>query len=178
MQKENKVIVTSVNNNKFYREFNICKAEDLKNIKQAIDIQFAKDYVVWDKNFPLFQTPSDLDEKLKDVSSFNKLKNKIIKLVKNINKDFKMLKCWCNLTTENSKYLFHTHNTKLTCVYYLQSNQDCYGTRLENEKIIFPSTQNSILMFNGSVSHSIEYMPNKVFDSVDSHRYSVVFDFI
>ena len=61
MQKENKVIVTSVNNNKFYREFNICKAEDLKNIKQAIDIQFAKDYVVWDKNFPLFQTPSDKD---------------------------------------------------------------------------------------------------------------------
>ena len=178
MQKENKVIVTTINNNKFYREFNLCKKEDIKNIKQAIDIQFAKDYVVWDKKFPLFQTPSDLDEKLKDVSSFNKLKNKIIKLVKNINKDFNMLKCWCNLTTENSKYVFHTHNTKLTCVYYLQSNQDCYGTRLENEKIIFPSTQNSILMFNGSVSHSIEYMPNKVFDSIYSHRYSIVFDFI
>tara|TARA_R110002012_G_scaffold142392_1_gene300357 strand:+ start:3781 stop:4317 length:537 start_codon:yes stop_codon:yes gene_type:complete len=178
LRRKNKVIITSVDDIKFYRENDLCKTEDLKNIKEALDLEYAKGNIVWTEGFPLYQTSNDLHEKLQHVSSFNKLKNKVIKLVKGINKDFKLFKSWCNLTTEDSKYAFHSHDTKLTCVYYLQSNQDCYGLRLKDQKIIFPSIQNSILMFDGSVSHSIEYMPNKVFDSVDSHRYSVVFDFI
>ena len=169
------MIVTSVNNIKFHREFNLCKTEDLKNIKEAIDLEFAKNNICW--TFPLYQTYSNLHERLKDVSSFNILKNKVIKLVKNINKDFKLVQAWCNLSVEDNKYVFHSHDTKLSCVFYLQSNQDCYGLRLKDQKIIFPAIENSIIIFDGSVPHCIAYIPNKVFDSVNSYRYSVVFDF-
>tara|TARA_B100000029_G_scaffold512210_1_gene608260 strand:- start:1263 stop:1799 length:537 start_codon:yes stop_codon:yes gene_type:complete len=176
LQRKNKVIITRVDDIKFYREFDLCKTEDLKNIKEAIDLEFEKGNIVW--THPLYQTWSNLHEKLKHVPSFNILKNKVIKLVKGINKDLKITTCWTNLSTKDNAYGFHSHNTKLTCVFYLQSNQDCYGTRLKKPEIIFPSIQNSILIFDGSVSHSIEHMPNKVFDSINSDRYSVVFDFI
>ena len=96
----------------------------------------------------------------------------------NINKELKLTTCWTNLSTEDNVYAFHSHSTKLSYVFYLQSKQDCYGLRLKKPEIIFPSIENSIIIFDGSVPHSIEYMPNKVFDSVDSYRYSVVFDFI
>ena len=175
------MIITSVNNIKFYRKFDLCKTEDLKNIKEAVDLEYARGNIVWElpsyPNFPLYQTWSNLDERLKHVSSFNKLKDKVMKLVKNINKDFKLVRTWCNLSVEDNKYVFHSHDTKLSCVFYLQSNQDCYGLRLKDQKIIFPAIENSIIIFDGSVPHSIEYMPNKVFDSVDSYRYSVVFHF-
>ena len=169
------MIVTSVNNIKFYREFDLCERKDLISIKEAIDLEFAKNNIVW--THPLYQTWSDLHERLKHVPSFNTLKNKVIKLVKNINKELKLTTCWTNLSTEDNVYAFHSHSTKLSCVFYLQSKQDCYGLRLKKPEIIFPSIENSIIIFDGSVSHSIEYMPNKVFDSVNSYRYSVVFDF-
>ena len=170
------MIVTSVNNIKFYREFNLCEKKNLLSIKEAIDLEFAKNNIVW--THPLYQTWSDLHKRLNHVPSFNKLKNKVIKLVKNINKELKLTTCWTNLSTEDNVYAFHSHSTKLSCVFYLQSKQDCYGLRLKKPEIIFPSIENSIIIFDGSVSHSIEYMPNKVFDNIDSHRYSVVFDFI
>mgnify|MGYP003112113136 FL=1 len=169
------MIITNINDIKFYREFNLCKTEDLKNIKEVIDLEFAKGNIVW--THPLYQTYNDLHKRLKHISSFNKLKNIVIKLVRDINKDLRLTTCWTNLSAENNAYAFHSHNTKLTCVFYLQSKQDCYGLRLKKPEIIFPSIENSIIIFDGSVSHSIEYIPNKVFDSVDSHRYSVVFDF-
>ena len=75
------MIVTSVNNIKFYREFDLCERKDLISIKEAIDLEFAKNNIVW--THPLYQTWSDLHKRLKHVPSFSKLKNKVIKLVKN-----------------------------------------------------------------------------------------------
>ena len=165
-----------INNDNFYRSFNICESKDLKEIKELIDLEYAKGNIVW--THPLYQTWSNLHDKLKHVSSFNRLKNKIINLVKDINKDLKLTTCWCNLSVENNYYVFHQHKTKLTCVFYLHSKEESYGLRLEEHNIIFPAVENSVVIFDGGIAHSIEHMPNKVFDSVLSHRYSVVFDFI
>ena len=126
-----------INNDNFYRSFNVCESKDLKEIKELIDLEYANNNIVW--THPLYQTWSNLHDKLKHVSSFNRLKNKIINLVKDINKDLKLTTCWCNLSVD---------------------------------------VENSVVIFDGSIAHSIEHMPNKVFDSVVSHRYSVVFDFI
>ena len=165
-----------INNDNFYRSFNVCESKDLKEIKELIDLEYANNNIVW--THPLYQTWSDLHIILKDSSSFNRLKNKIIELVKDIDKDLKLTTCWCNLSVENNFYVFHKHQTKLTCVFYLHSKEESYGLRLEEHNIIFPAVENSVVIFDGSIAHSIEHMPNKVFDSVLSHRYSVVFDFI
>jgi len=164
-----------VNNIKFYRKTNICNKKDLISIKERIDLEFAKNNIVW--THPLYQTQNDLEIRLKEHKSFINLKNKIFKIVKTIDKNLKFHSCWCNLSVEDNEYCFHKHKTKLTCVFYLQSKESCYGLRLKNPSLIFPAIENSVLIFDGSISHSIEYMPNKIFDNIDSHRYSIVFDF-
>jgi hypothetical protein len=169
--------IDTINNKKFYRVFDVCEKEDLDNLKKLIDLQFASQNIVWTR--PLYQTTNNLHLIFKDNKSFNKLKNTVVKTVHtHIDKALNLNKCWVNLAAENNTYAFHTHNTPLTCVFYLQCKDSVYGTSLEEEKIIIPAIPNSILMFKGSISHSITLMPNKVFTGIDCHRYSIVFDFL
>jgi hypothetical protein len=169
--------IDTINNKKFYRVFDVCEKEDLKDLKQSIDLQFASNNIVW--NWPLYQTKNNLHFTFKNNKPFNKLKNKITKTVHtHIDKNLTLSTCWVNLSAEDNTYAFHTHHTPLTCVFYLQCKDSIYGTSLEKEQIIMPAIPNSVLMFEGSISHGITLMPNKIFTGIDCYRYSIVFDFI
>ena len=51
-----------INNDNFYRSFNVCESKDLKEIKELIDLEYANNNIVW--THPLYQTWSNLHDKL------------------------------------------------------------------------------------------------------------------
>ena len=63
-----------------------------------------------------------------------------------------------------------------TAVYYLKNNYTNYGTQID-DKVIIPGLENSVLIFDGKINHSIINMPFELAVHPHNNRYSVVFDY-
>ena len=99
-------------------------------------------------------------------------KTDALKIKKDCDKQLNNLKK--ELKISNNKFKYHNHTTDLTCVYILKNKYPEYGTRLDND-IIIEAKENSLLIFNGEVIHSITNMP-KILGNKNP-RYSIVMDF-
>lgn len=139
------------------------------------------------KEVPAFQTQPDLHKKYKETEQWKYL-------IENINKDLtkyittnlnsKRLNsvtckaCWANVSKPESNYTYHNHKTDVTIVYFLKNPSKIYGTLLnfENTEIMLCSEENSLLIFNPKVNHSVVSPPPQI--SALNPRYSVVFDYV
>ena len=98
---------------------------------------------------------------------FNKLKNTI--------NNKKMYKCWATKIDKKENNFYHSHSNVLTCVFYLQNKDYYLGTHLKqnDQEIIIPGYENSILIFNGNIIHDSVF-PNY---KLKKPRYTLVTDF-
>jgi len=89
----------------------------------------------------------------------------------------KLYSSWGNMSDEENDYRMHTHDkVDVTCVYYIKGLAEVYGTNIDN-KIIIPFIENSSLIFEGKIPHSIINMPHDIASKKMYHRYTLVFDF-
>ena len=107
-----------------------------------------------------FMSESDFKKILKDVKlNFNK----------------KIHKCWAVKIDKKENNFYHKHLNLLTSVFYLQNKNYYLGTHLKHNgsEIIVPGYENSILIFNGDITHDAVFPDNKL----KKPRYTLVTDF-
>jgi hypothetical protein len=179
-------MLNKIDNNFYYREYDLCSKYQIENIKQDIDFEIASGRVAepdekqkkLNIRVPKYQTYTDLYLINKHKKHWSVIYNKIKKSAEKFTKaSLNLRNCWANISTPLNNYDNHKHTTFITCVYYLKSTYPHYGTFLTKEKIIFPATENSLLIFKGNIEHSVSNVPKHLYKNIDDTRYSVVFDF-
>ena len=170
-------MILEIDHDRFYRDFDVCpagyKQKFISDTHQVIDEGYDA------KDVPPLQTLNAVyQEKMQGIHHWDYLVNFIQeKISEYTGKESELLYSWINISMENNSYNMHTHNdVDLTCVYYLKGNFFEYGTNINN-KIIIPFIENSLLMFDGKIQHSIVNMPKQLASQEENHRYSMVFDF-
>lgn len=175
-----------INNNLYYRQYNLCSNSQIENIKKDIDFQIASGRIAQPSEeqkklnirMPLYQTCADLYSINKHKKHWSFIYKKIKKFAeKSTSSSLILSKCWANISTSNNDYEDHVHSTFITCVYYLKSTYPHYGTFLTKENIIFPSIENSLLIFKGKIEHRVSNVPAHLYKNIEDTRYSIVFDF-
>ena len=125
---------------------------------------------------PKYQSYNDMHIKYKDDECFKTFITKVEdEAKKHIANKLQLSSCWFNVIKDDSDCLglsgFHTHNTDVTCVYFLQN---CWGNgtlfQFNNSILQLQVKDNSLVIFNPSLSHGIS-------EWKDKDRYSVVVDF-
>ena len=124
-------------------------------------------------NVPPLQTPPDLYSRVRNFVHWNNLYNF---MKSSLQLNLQLVSSWANLTVENGTYGMHKHDIDLTFCYFVRSEHPAYGTNIE-DKFIIPSVENSMVIFNADIEHSIINMPNELIPKNDYNRCSVVFDF-
>lgn len=151
-----------VNNIKYERLTNVlsenCREKLLLDVKKELKENTCL-------SVPPIQTYPDLVKKFYHEQHWKNLIENIYFLVeryfnKNLN-TIQITSGWANLSNENNQYNFHTHSCECTLVYYLVSALPEYGTNLVNE-IILPSIENSLVIFDGKIEHSVVNMPKEL----------------
>jgi hypothetical protein len=150
--------VYQVNDFRYVREFNVLSDEDIVSILKDVLYELQNDPCINDS--PL-QTYTTLFKKYGHTKHWKNFAIKVhILTEKYYGKkiDFLKLKAWANLSNETNDYGFHRHDCDCTAVFYLHSNLPEYGTDIDNEFVI-KATQNSMVIFDGKISHSVTNMP-------------------
>jgi len=127
-------------------------------------------------NVPPLQTKTDLYDHVKVYNRWVELQEKIKNIVQENIGMVKLTESWANISREDNRYGFHTHKRDITAVYYLKNNYTNYGTQID-DKVIIPGLENSVLIFDGKINHSIINMPFELAVHPHNNRYSVVFDY-
>jgi|TARA_E500000178_G_C16454255_1_gene501521 hypothetical protein len=127
-------------------------------------------------NVPPLQTKTDLYDHVKVYNRWIELQEKIKNIVQENIGMVKLTESWANISREDNRYGFHTHKRDITAVYYLKNNYTNYGTQID-DKVIIPGLENSVLIFDGKINHSIINMPFELAVHPHNNRYSVVFDY-
>ena len=161
-------MIIKIDNDTFIREHYILDKLDMSKIKKDCDKELKINLC---KNVPLYQTHNNLVPRNIHKTHWKKLYDKIFFY---INKKVILKSSWVNKSLSNNNFKFHNHPNDLTCVYILKNKYPEYGTKLNND-IIIEAKENSLLIFNGKIIHSITNMPKIL---ADKHpRYSIVMDF-
>ena len=164
-----------VNDYTFYRHTNFMDNTYKEKYIADIDNVILNGHVASD-NVPPLQTKTDLYTHVKVYSRWVELQEKIKDIIEeNIGK-VKLTESWANISREDNRYGFHTHKRDITAVYYLKNNYTNYGTQID-DKVIIPGLENSVLIFDGKINHSIINMPFELAVHPHNNRYSVVFDY-
>jgi hypothetical protein len=159
-----------IDNNEFIRKFNVLNNEDRLLIKKNVDWELTNRPHKVSFISP-HQTYSDIFHRYGNTQHWQNLH----KAFSEVSGDLVLESTWANLSNEENRYGWHDHKEyKLTCVYYLISPYPEFGTKLQNG-VILEALENSILFFNGSITHSVTNMPPIV--AKFNHRYSIVFDY-
>lgn len=172
----NNYSVLKLNDKKFHRFFNMCplsyKEKFVKDAHKLIEENYTSP-----KSPPIQTLNQTYLEKTRGLEHWDFLYNCIKeKLLKTLNLDFKYKTSWINISTENNDYKFHSHDSDITCIYYVKNNYPVFGTNIQNNLII-PFEENSLMFFDGSIEHSIENMPKELLLDSNNYRYTIVFDF-
>ena len=159
-----------INNNEFIRKFNVLNNDDRLLIKKDIDWELTNNLDPVSSSSP-YQTRSDIFNRYQKTNHWQNLYKAFSEVSNNSYPNL----TWANLSNEDNRYGWHSHkDIRLTCVYYLISPYPEFGTKLQNG-VILEAIENSILFFNGSITHSVSNMPFGL--GKFNHRYSVVFDY-
>jgi hypothetical protein len=174
----------NLNNRLFYKRKNILdKKYIVKKIISDIDKEIVENCC---KSVPAFQTQPELHRKYKNIPHWSYLIEEINldieKYILNINSEKKITSlncqsCWANVSTPESNYVYHNHTTNLTVVYFLKNPSKIYGTLIyfDDNEIILPGEENSLIIFNPKIIHCVVSPPPQV--SSLNPRYSIVFDY-
>ena len=172
----------SLDNKGFMIFDDVLSDQDRNKCFNDIKALISQGYVA--NNVPPLQTLPDLYDRVKHLPHWNTLYNFMksslqysrIKgtIAPPINTQLES--SWANLTVENGTYAMHKHSPDLTFCYFVRSEHPAYGTNIEG-KFIIPSVENSMVIFNGDIEHSIINMPNELIPKNDYNRCSIVFDF-
>jgi hypothetical protein len=125
------------------------------------------------QDVPKYQSSSEMHLKYLKHRTFKKLLDVVDSGAKRINNNYKMTKCWFNVSRKDSNgWQWHTHPTKLTAVFYLK-NTHGNGT-------IF--NKNGDIVQNLGLENTIEYFDPVIPHTIDpawkgQDRYTVAFDF-
>jgi len=163
-------MILKINNNLFIKEHNILNKKEILKIKKDCDTELKKNLCRL-KGVPLYQTYSNLIPRNIKKKHWEILYKKICNY---INRKVNLNKSWVNKSLSNNKFKFHSHSSDLTCVYILKNKYPEYGTKLNND-IVVEAVENSLLIFEGKIPHSIANMPKILGDK--NPRYSIVMDF-
>lgn len=160
----------------FIRDFDVLNGLDRWSLKNDIDQEIENNNVA--TTVPPIQTNNHIFEKNSHKIYWNNLNKFFIDTInKHYRKDVKLQASWANKSDESNCYGMHNHeNIDLTCVYYLKSNKFEYGTNI-NDQIIIPFIENSSMIFDGKINHSIINMPYEIAHQKQNHRYTIVFDY-
>lgn len=150
---------------------NVLSEQDRKACFDDIKSLVSGGYVA--NGVPPLQTPPDLYSRVRNFVHWNNLYNF---MKSSLQLNLQLVSNWANLTVENGTYGMHKHETDLTFCYFVRSEHPTYGTNIE-DKFIIPSVENSMVIFNGDIEHSIINMPNELIPKNDYNRCSIVFDF-
>ena len=150
---------------------NVLSEQDRKACFDDIKSLVSGGYVA--NGVPPLQTPPDLYSRVRNFVHWNNLYNF---MKSSLQLNLQLVSSWANLTVENGTYGMHKHETDLTFCYFVRSEHPTYGTNIE-DKFIIPSVENSMVIFNGDIEHSIINMPNELIPKNDYNRCSIVFDF-
>jgi len=160
----------TIDNNVFLRKFNVLSTEDRLLIKKNIDWELTNKPNLVSLEHP-HQTHTDIFFKYQHTTHWQTLHKAFLEVAGNLF----LRASWANLSNEDNCYDWHEHESaKLTCVYYLISPLPEYGTKLTNG-VNLEATENSILFFEGKITHSVANMPPIL--AKFNHRYSIVFDY-
>jgi len=171
----NKMVI-NIDGHLFVKEYDILSQSDRVNLISVIDNIIEKGYVINDPSVPPVQTPPDLHVTLKYCPEFVRLIKKASEIVNHyFDESFIVDTCWANISNEENRYDWHTHTSDASVVYYLKNTWSQHGTYID-KKIIFPGDQNSLLIFNGKINHSIVNMPAEI--GKNDQRYSIAFDLL
>ena len=164
-----------VNDYTFYRHTNFMDKSYKEKYISDIDKVISDGYVA-SNNQPPLQTKTDLYDQVKHYNRWIELQIKIKTIIEeNIGK-VQLTESWANISREDNRFSFHTHKRDITAVYYLKNNYTNYGTQID-DKVIIPGLENSVLIFDGKINHSIINMPFELAVHPHNNRYSVVFDY-
>ena len=162
-------MITTINNEK-YHTFDVGLSDEQRNtLMTMIDDEITRDTV---KDVPLYQTYADLH--ITYAQDWKFFIDKMNKYMEDIEPNARIEKCWANVSTINNNYTQHKHDTPYTLVYYLQNKYPEYGTNIDN-KCILPAIENTCMIMNGRISHSIVNMPEEV--AKHNKRYSIVINY-
>tara|TARA_E500000318_G_scaffold5285_1_gene5476 strand:- start:763 stop:1266 length:504 start_codon:yes stop_codon:yes gene_type:complete len=161
-----------INGENFYRKKDILNQDEVKAILEDVSYELENNLCT---KVPPYQTYADLFPKYSHQPHWQKLFKEVSSVIEETGiKNLALHKSWANLSKEDNRFVFHTHNVDLTCIYYLKNKYSEYGTKLENN-IIVEAIQNSIVAFRGGILHSVANMPPEI--AKNNQRYSVVFNF-
>jgi len=167
------MIVNGIN---FYRQTNVLSIDDQKEVFKDVSQEFLNNPCSC-PTVPPIQTYSDLLIKFGHKPSWKNLIRQVHLSVESYySKHFlsiEIIKGWANHSSKNNNYSFHNHYSDCSVVYYLESKFPEYGTNILNEFII-TANENSMVVFNGKILHSITNMPD--FVGKDTNRISLAFD--
>ena len=134
-------------------------------------LKFVKTKVrYWNDKVPGLQTPMDLHTHAETQYFYKKILQKYFK-------DMSIQYSWANYS-EGDIINWHTHPTSIISAVYFLKNPDSLGTIYRNEKYIYDkiistkAPQNSLLVFDGSKTHSQPYTHKKI------ERYTIAVDLI
>jgi len=84
-------------------------------------------------------------------------------------------KCWGLKVDRKQKSVYHKHGNFFTSVFYLQNKDFNLGTHLkyEENEMIIPGYENSILIFDGNILHDAVFPVEKL----QQPRYTLITDY-
>lgn len=168
-------MIFKVDNDVFVKEYNVLLEDKRTYLINKIDYLIERGFVCEEGSVPPIQTPPSLHAELKNDAVFVSLLTKISNLIGTYyDSPLILAQSWANISTETNCYAFHKHTSDLSCVYYLKNTHPFHGTYIDN-RVVIPGDENSILLFDGKILHSIVNMPPEI--GVKDYRYSIAFDF-
>tara|TARA_S200002703_G_scaffold79977_1_gene68913 strand:- start:2443 stop:2961 length:519 start_codon:yes stop_codon:yes gene_type:complete len=153
---------------------NVLSEQDRRACFHDVKELVSQGYVA--NGFPPLQTPSDLYSRVKHFAHWDHWATLYNYMKTCMQLNLELERNWANLTVENGTYGMHEHTSDLTFCYFVRSEHPIYGTNVE-DKFILPAVENSMIVFNGKIRHSISNMPNELVPKNDYNRCSIVFDF-
>ena len=157
-------------NNEDYHTFDVALSDEQRGtLISMIDDEILNNH---DKTVSLYQTYADLH--ITYMTDWKFFLERMEKYMHSINPHAIIDKCWANVSTVNNDYGMHKHTTPYTLVYYLQNKYPEYGTNIDNQCIL-PAIENTCMIMNGQIPHSIVNMPKEVAEI--NKRYSIVINY-
>jgi hypothetical protein len=159
---------------RFYRDINVLNNKDRFEIFYDIKDDIRKGNLA--RGVPPTQTTADIFQRHSNKNSWDNLQKFFkTKIKEYTNKNAELVMSWANLSDEENDFVMHEHKSDLTCIYYIKGKRYEYGTDFGS--FIIPFVENSTLIVDGRISHSIINMPYELAHQKLNHRYTLVFDF-
>tara|TARA_R100000742_G_C4275942_1_gene96698 strand:- start:537 stop:1043 length:507 start_codon:yes stop_codon:yes gene_type:complete len=165
---------TNWNHNRYIHIKNFVKEKEFFKIKKDLINNF-KYYPHPDKLKSGRQTTNNLYEVFCHKKHWQNYFSKLAEIMTDLGKE-RLSKCWSLKINKHEKHFLHRHpENNYTSVFYLSNENYELGTRLidNNNEIIIPGYENSMLIFEGKILHDAVFPKYKL----KKPRYTLITDY-